>query len=162
MDAVANAVIDLVVGREVPELINVAHPRPVKWGDVFGAMQAELGATLPYIPTDAWVKRLEAIADNVSASDLERIVGAYLSSYSRTLKPSHQPAVKLLEYFRSLARSELEARRAGATAIEAGGFPLCQTSTATEVSQTLASLPALSEQDARAWVKYWKKIGFLS
>ena len=79
MDAVANAVVDLVVGRKVPELINVAHPRPVKWSDVFGAMQTELGVALPYISIDAWVKRLEVIADNVSASDLERVVSAKAS-----------------------------------------------------------------------------------
>ena len=78
MDAVANAVVDLVVGQKVPELINVAHPRPVKWGDVFGAMQTELDVTLPYIRTDAWVKKLEVVADNATASDLDRIVGESL------------------------------------------------------------------------------------
>lgn len=81
MDAVARAVVDVVLGREAPELINVVHPRPAKWSDVFGAMQAELGVTLPFVPFDEWVKRLEAVADNASASDLEKIVGSLLSDW---------------------------------------------------------------------------------
>lgn len=76
-------------------------------------------------------------------------------------KASHQPAVKLIEYFRALAKAEVDARRAEATDIEAGGFPLFETQIATGVSQTLATLSPLSEQDAKAWVKYWKKTGFL-
>ena len=81
---------------------------------------------------------------------------------NQTLKVSRQPAVKLLDYFRALSKAEKETQGAGAIAMEAGGFPLFETNRATEVSQTLANLPPLSEKDARAWVKYWKRVEFLS
>ncbi|KZT70000.1 acetyl-CoA synthetase-like protein [Daedalea quercina L-15889] len=141
MDAVARTVVDVLLGRAAPELINVVHPRPIKWADVSGAMQAELGVALPSIAFDAWVRRLEAVVENASASDLERI-----------------PGVKLVEYFRALVSSEDRA----VEDFEAGGLPLFETGGACRVSKTLAGLPPLSGQDARAWVRYWKNIGFLS
>ncbi|TFY63083.1 hypothetical protein EVJ58_g3467 [Rhodofomes roseus] len=143
MDAVARVVVDVVLGREAPELINVVHPRPVEWSAVFGAMQAEL--SLEYLRV---------------ASGEDRTFTSVMSA-PYVLIPSCQPGIKLLDYYRTVIHAEAQAKRDGVDGCEAGGLPFFETSKACSVSKTLAELPPLGAQDARAWVIYWKSIGFL-
>lgn len=42
-----------------PPLVNVVHPQPVSWSDVFGAINDALDTRLPFIAYDEWLIRLE-------------------------------------------------------------------------------------------------------
>ncbi|KAF9814140.1 hypothetical protein IEO21_05278 [Rhodonia placenta] len=143
MDTVANTALDVLFGPNSPELVNVVHPEPVTWREVANVISAELG-DLPFTPLADWVKRLEVAAEGATSQDLQTI-----------------PGIKLLEYFRSLARLESDARESGVDEIEVGGLPIFQTSVAKQVSPTIAGLRPLGEKDARSWVNYWRKGKFL-
>ncbi|TFY54704.1 hypothetical protein EVJ58_g8699 [Rhodofomes roseus] len=134
MDVVARTVVDVVLGPESPELINVVHPHPVKWIVVFEAIQDELGVALSFISFHEWVNQLEAVPDTTTPSDLGRI-----------------PGLKLLETFRALGTAEMEARPEDEKESEFGGLPLFETNKACGISQTLATITPLDEHDARAW-----------
>ncbi|PCH35037.1 NAD(P)-binding protein [Wolfiporia cocos MD-104 SS10] len=144
MDSVAGATVDVMLGSEVPGLINVVHPRPVVWRAVASAVNEELGRKLEFVPLGEWVKRLEDAASGASAHDLETI-----------------PGIKLLEYFQSLVVLEREAREAQVGEFEVGGLPVFRTTQAQSVSRTLAERLPLGDEDARLWVKYWHQVRFL-
>lgn len=75
MDAVAETVLDLIVSKEEPApLLNVVHPRPVLWHDVYANVDAALGTHLPFVPYDVWISKLEALSANATPKDLEDIV----------------------------------------------------------------------------------------
>ncbi|KAI0942043.1 putative NRPS-like protein biosynthetic cluster [Taiwanofungus camphoratus] len=146
MDTVAAAAAETLFAAEAPALVNISHPRPITWRAALSAVNKELAPALPFVPLDAWVHALTDAAQEAAAEQLETI-----------------PGIKLLEYFRSLAVLEAEAReqRVGAYEIEVGGLPVFATAQAERVSPSLAALPPLGEQDARAWVRYWKSRRFI-
>ncbi|KZT04547.1 acetyl-CoA synthetase-like protein [Laetiporus sulphureus 93-53] len=146
MDCVASAAVDVMFSSAEPDLVDIVHPRPVSWRESLSGVNAELGRSLPFISLDDWVKKIEGVAEGgASADDLETI-----------------PGIKLLEYFRSLSAMERDARESHVTEIEVGGLPLFHTEKVESVSPTIAKLRPLGEEDARAWVKYWKNIKFIA
>ena len=70
-----------------------------------------------------------------------------------------QPAVKIAEFLRAMSSDQ--ARAAGADELEAGGMPLYETGKLQAFSPTFGALAPLGQEDAAAWVGYWKKQGFL-
>ena len=86
MDAVATIVTDLVATRQhLPKLLNVVHPHPVPWRQVFHFINTSLGQQpFPVVPYDEWMQSVEAVAAQSNPQDLERIV----STLPRSLKVS--------------------------------------------------------------------------
>lgn len=79
MDAVASAVSDLILTNEpLPLLVNVVHPRPVAWHDVFAAMSKHIAKEpVPFTDFGSWVQKLEALSESATADDLQRMVSRY-------------------------------------------------------------------------------------
>lgn len=169
MDTVAAAAAETLFAAEAPALVNISHPRPITWRAALSAVNKELAPALPFVPLDAWVHALTDAAQEAAAEQLETIVRrsctvcAPCADVFCFVVCAVQPGIKLLEYFRSLAVLEAEAReqRVGAYEIEVGGLPVFATAQAERVSPSLAALPPLGEQDARAWVRYWKSRRFI-
>ncbi|KAL6302718.1 hypothetical protein BKA93DRAFT_736353 [Sparassis latifolia] len=145
MDAVARATVDAILHPQPPECINVVHPRPVLWPQILSAVNNELGLNLPVVPLEDWVSKLESTAEDASAKDLDNI-----------------PAIKLLEYFRSLTAFENHAKDAKEGEIEVGGLPVFETAKAQSISPALDSLQPLGEEDAKAWIRYWRSKKFIA
>ena len=66
-----------------------------------------------------------------------------------------QPAIKLLEFSRALARGDQAIRDLGMDATEAAGMTNFSTTKAQQVSPTMANMQAVGEIEADAWVRYW-------
>lgn len=79
MDAVATAVTEMVLSTEyLPPLVNVSHPRPVTWHEVFTNINSSFKDTpLQIVPLDDWLQRLQAVSDEDASVDLQRIVSAH-------------------------------------------------------------------------------------
>ena len=80
----------------------------------------------------------------------------------------YKPAIKLLEFMRSLAESDEVIRRhaldlsLATTDEEALGFTSFVTEVARRVSKTIRALEPLSAVDAAQWVDYWATAGMFS
>ena len=85
MDAAARMVVELAQGSGLPEVVNVVHPRPARWTELFTAMQAELGTAIPFVPFKEWVQQLEIVAEGASQEDLDTIVKQQLRIISCTM-----------------------------------------------------------------------------
>lgn len=59
----------------------------------------------------------------------------------------HQPALKLLGFFRSMANAQDKTQRQAAIQFE--------TSKLQRSSPTIREMPPVTEKHARKWVKYW-------
>ncbi|GBE84591.1 acetyl-CoA synthetase-like protein [Sparassis crispa] len=140
MDSVAQATVDVVLSVSAPAVVNLVHPRPVEASSVFDNLNEELGLQLPFVPLSDWVQKLENAAQNASAKDLEIM-----------------PAIKLLEFFRSLAAGQ--ASKASSLGAD---DPVFDTSKAQSASATMARLGALGKAEVHAWVKFWKGQNFLT
>jgi len=67
-----------------------------------------------------------------------------------------QPAIKLMDFFRSIAESAQQSAHE-----EAGGLAVFSTEKSQKLSETMAQLPELALTDASTWIKYWKNAGVL-
>ncbi|KAJ3555779.1 hypothetical protein NM688_g2383 [Phlebia brevispora] len=143
MDAVANLTLDLIFSADTPPpLVNVVHPHPVTWLDIFGAIDEVLGNNLPFVPMSEWVGKLEVLASDLgSQKHLDKV-----------------PALNLLEFYRGLARAS---KHVGSVQAEAGGIPLFQTAELRRYSPTMDRLPRIDQAYAKAWVDYWRSKGYL-
>lgn len=88
MDAVAGIVRDIVVSDEpVPKTVNVSHPRPVLWDEVFKLLNDALDANLPMIPYAQWLEKVEALSQDPTPKSLEDVVS--FQSVSIYLREGH-------------------------------------------------------------------------
>lgn len=123
-------------------IIHLIHPRPTTWLSLAKSIAAEL--SIPLVPFSEWLAKLEQSGKSktngsVEVEDLRRI-----------------PALRLLPFFKSMsARVE--------DSPNAFGFPILACEMAAQLSGTLSDpdIPQLSENDARKWVRYWRKVGFI-
>ncbi|KZT05750.1 putative aminoadipate reductase [Laetiporus sulphureus 93-53] len=145
ISALASSIMDLVMAEHPPELINLAHPRPIPSHDVFHAIAVALGIDLPVISMERWIAKLEDSAKDSSIKGLSDI-----------------PAIKLLDFFRTRAVQTKEAQDAGVETVEMGGLPLMATSEAVRACPTLKDLEPLSQKHASAWVRFWRSEGFIA
>jgi hypothetical protein len=72
-----------------------------------------------------------------------------------------QPAIKLLDFFRSISGMDAILRQKGKEDVETGGLAMFSTTKVQSFSQTMKSLPAIGQIDAQRWIKYWRNAGFI-
>lgn len=147
--AVSNAILDVAFAEEEPPVVvNLVHPRPIAWGTVMRPVAnaiAEYKVTrvpLPVVPFSEWLGKLELSAKDASEENIQRI-----------------PAIKLLNFMRSITRSDIAIRASGELRAEAGDFTPFATDVAQRVSPTVKELEPLSSADAVQWVDYWAAVG---
>ncbi|KAG6863132.1 hypothetical protein C0993_012766, partial [Termitomyces sp. T159_Od127] len=77
MHAVSKTILDIAFSADnLPEAINLVHPRPVKWVEVMNAFKAVLdkdGYPLRMVSFQEWFSLLEKRAGNASDADLQAI-----------------------------------------------------------------------------------------
>ena len=115
-------------------MVHLTHSNPTLWSVIAAALASELG--VPLVPYNEWLSRLEATANTA------------------THKIS---ALRLLGFFRHIEK-QIDAN---AASFEAFGLPLLDNSRAVSLSSSLSEAEPLSGHDARAWVAYWKGVGFI-
>ncbi|KAH8102700.1 hypothetical protein BXZ70DRAFT_929500 [Cristinia sonorae] len=140
VDVAARTIADIVTSpstsssSSLPELINLVHPRPVPWSDIFSAVHANTGSRLPTIPFAEWLSKVEAHSANATEQDFAAI-----------------PAIKLLRFFRGIAQGSVEAPDASL----AGGRPTFDSLQARKISAALDGAKPIGEGDVKLWLKYW-------
>ncbi|TCD65176.1 putative NRPS-like protein biosynthetic cluster [Steccherinum ochraceum] len=135
MNTAARAMIDIifsVTGQPDPLLVNLVHPRPIKWSTVFQSIGDALSKPLPLVPFTEWLAKVESLSENANAQTLDRI-----------------PAIKLLSFLRDIGAS---GRR----------MHVFATAAARRVSPSLDNADSLNAAIARSWVAYWKEKQFIA
>ncbi|KAG2145295.1 putative aminoadipate reductase [Suillus bovinus] len=147
--AISNSILDVAFAKEEPPIVmNLVHPRPTAWNMLIQPMADALvehkvtSYPLPLVPFSEWLNKLELSAKNLSEETMKRI-----------------PAIKLLNFMRSMAQSDIAIRASGEMGTEAGGMTLFATSVAERASPTMKELKELSSADAAQWVDYWMAMG---
>ena len=169
MHTISQGILDVALASKVTPAYNFVHPRPVQWDvlikDVSNALSREnvVQESLPILPYEEWLSRLEAQVANATPDLIEQIV--CLSWFARmSSNDSHhlysQPAIKLADFFRGLKMS-MNSAPGPETVREAAGGPMFATEKSQQISEEIAHLPPLSEVDASMWIKYWKTTGFI-
>ncbi|KAH8103378.1 hypothetical protein BXZ70DRAFT_1055180, partial [Cristinia sonorae] len=147
MDTICHTILDVLhlhERRNLPELMNVVHPRPTPWhnimedlNDAFG-----LGNSLPLIPFEQWTTKVEEMAVNPTGSDLQDV-----------------PAIKLLQFLRQVVHSSVS--ESSRSLRDAEGFPKYDTARARQVSPSLRHTAPLGRDQVKMWVSYWRSKDFL-
>ncbi|KAG1779119.1 putative aminoadipate reductase [Suillus placidus] len=147
--AISNAILDVAFAEEEPPIaVNLVHPRPIAWKTLIQSVADALverkvtSYPLPLVSFPEWLGKLELSAKDLSEETMKRI-----------------PAIKLLNYMRSMARSDIAIRASGEMGSEAGGVTSFATAVAERVSPTMKELKSLSSADAAQWVDYWVAMG---
>lgn len=109
-------------------VLHLVHPRPIPWRDVFAPYAAALG--VPLVPFGEWLERLAKHAAD----------------------PASVPAVRLLEFWRTLGARGFDAM---------GGIEAVSTARAQSVAPTLRDMRPLDEKDVWKWYEYWTRAGAL-
>jgi len=143
---VASAILETAFAKEPPpSTLNIVNPRNNPWAEIIARVRRSIihRKGLPYdalriVPFGDWFSLLERNAENPSEDDLAKI-----------------PAIKLLEFFRTLVRGDEAIRRSQIAATEAAGIANFITTKAQRVSPTMANMQAIGEVEADAWVAYW-------
>lgn len=121
------------------QILHLVHSRPVPWHDLLAPIADELN--VPLVPYTAWLTALDksAGASEGTASNLDAM--------------RDNPALRLLEFFRSRRDSPKDREPLGTARLATGK--------ARSVSETLANMHELGGTDARRWVTAWRASGFL-
>ncbi|KAG1857908.1 hypothetical protein C8R48DRAFT_834945 [Suillus tomentosus] len=90
---------------------------------------------LPLVPFSEWLEKLESNAKDLSNECI--------------------PAIKLLNFMRSIARSDISTRASGKMGVEVAGMASCVTAVTERVSPTMKELKSLSSADVGQWVDCW-------
>ncbi|THH28493.1 hypothetical protein EUX98_g5705 [Antrodiella citrinella] len=138
LDIAARTIVDTVeTPGPLPAFVNLVHPRPSRWSDVFAAVNNCLGGYLHVVPFSEWLRNVEAHSANATEHDFENV-----------------PAIKLLRFFRAIEA----ASTANPDAPLAGGRPLYDSVKAQKVSRALSTAkPIEAEGGAGLWLRYWKQ-----
>ncbi|KAG6878934.1 putative NRPS-like protein biosynthetic cluster [Termitomyces sp. T32_za158] len=135
MHAVSRTILDIAFSADqLPEVINLVHPRPVQWNGVIDGLRAILDEDerpLRIVPFQEWFSLLERRATNANDADIQAI-----------------PAVKLLEFFRAIIESDRAIAESGSHEVESGGLTKFATAKAQSLSQTMREVQPISTQDA--------------
>ena len=175
-EGVAAAVLDIAFADSAPQSLNIVNPQRARWSDIMSSIRSAIleqkslhSDRLTIVPFVEWVVRLEQKAAIASSEDLVEIVslpsyGSYLWCLHRHLHGmltlghlSSKPALKLLEFFRTMARSddELSQTQSSGSAFEAGGLADFSTTEAQRVSYTVLKMQPVGETEVRTWIQYW-------
>lgn len=149
MDVIAQTIVDM--RNELVLAANLAHSRPVPCHDLFQLFSQEL--SLPIVPYADWVSKLEQATAAVSR----------LNNSAKITEFAEQvPASTLLEFFKAALKSEMAVIASGKEGLEAMGFPMLVTENAKNASESFKNAPTLGLEDVKAWLGYWKSVGFVS
>jgi len=150
--AVSDAILDISFAKDEPPIaVNLVHIRPVEWASLMKPISSVLheknvtSEPLPLVPFDQWVAMLEKCAADTSEANVRRV-----------------PAIKLLQFVRSLAREDTVIRQSDRFDGEALGFSGFVTDIARRASKTMRELEPLSSSDVMMWVDYWESVGMFS
>ncbi|KAK7035340.1 hypothetical protein VNI00_011871 [Paramarasmius palmivorus] len=137
IDLAATSIIDSRAAMN--ETIHIVHPRPVPWNSLIVPIAEDL--QLPLVPFREWLSRLEHL-NALSSSSRQKI-----------------PAFALLDFYREGARN----LATQAIPESMGMLPVVAFKRGTSSSKTLSdpAVPQLGAPHVKAWLKYWKDIGFL-
>jgi len=144
---VAAAVLDITFADSAPQSLNIVNPQRARWSDIMSSIRNAIVEQksldidrLTIVPFVEWMVCLEEKAANASFEDLV-----------------HIPALKLLEFFRVMARNdyELSQSQSSGSVFEAGGLVDFSTAEARRVSNTVLKMQPVGETEARAWIQYW-------
>lgn len=166
IEAVARAAVDISLSVNAPTLVNIVHPHPTPARHVFGAIKEALESdvSLSVVPIQEWVDKLEVIAQGASESELSTIV-SWREDIQQALllicTMTFQPAIKLLDFFRSIATLTGRMQDTYAANAEMGGLPLYETTKARALCSALNELCPLAEEDAQKWVLFWREWRFI-
>ncbi|KZT20031.1 putative nonribosomal peptide synthetase [Neolentinus lepideus HHB14362 ss-1] len=161
MHSVAHSILDVAFAPPnvcLPRTLHINHPRPVRWTRVMQEVREVLidrgvavGSTdrlepqqearykeLPLIPFYDWVQRVKERSINPTKGDLNRI-----------------PAIKLLDFFSSIAAGDLAAEDRGLKEYETGNWAQLGTSEAVRVSETMKNMTQITKGDVSMWIDYW-------
>ncbi|KNZ74034.1 Linear gramicidin synthase subunit D [Termitomyces sp. J132] len=148
MHTVSKAILDVAFSSEkFPVAINLVHPRPIQWSEVIDALKAVLvkdGFPLRVVSFQEWFSLLEKRSKNASDADIQAI-----------------PAVKLLEFFRTISKADCAIAEAGRHEVESGGLAKFATVKAQHLSETMREVRPIGAEDVRRWVSYWRDVRFL-
>ncbi|CAA7265482.1 unnamed protein product [Cyclocybe aegerita] len=148
-DAVSQTILDAASSDTQSAALNVVHPKPVTWNDIVGAVndvlvdEGVIPEKLPVVDMKTWFCLLEAKAHQADAKEIIYDI----------------PAIKLLEFFRSVAQADASLRQEGDPNVESCGLTPLSTMKAQEVSRAMREVSPLGRADAELWVKYWKNAG---
>ncbi|KAF5318764.1 hypothetical protein D9619_011063 [Psilocybe cf. subviscida] len=153
MDDAAQALLEIALETSncSGQALNIVHPRPITFDMAMANINEALvsagfiNAPLNIMPQMQWFQLLEARALNASSSDVERI-----------------PAIKLLEYFRSLAQADAAVRAGTLRGMDCAGLPRFSTLKAEAASETMKNMRPIDAQHAHSWINYWRAAGLLS
>ncbi|TCD64926.1 putative PKS/NRPS-like protein biosynthetic cluster [Steccherinum ochraceum] len=136
IDIAANTIVDIIQSSAfLPNLINITHPRPIPWSDVFAAVNVSVGGRLQSVPFSDWLTKLEARSANATEQDFNDV-----------------PAIKLVRFFRSISMSSA----ARPDAPNAGGRALYENTRAQALSESLRSAQPIDQAGVGLWLKYWE------
>jgi len=141
VDVTSRTIVDSVLSSNpLPEVVNLVHPRPVPWRDVFMAANDALGGELELLPFEDWFRKLEARSANANEHDLHDV-----------------PAIKLLRFFRRVgdASNAVSSSAYLEGSVDAGGQPHFNNDKAQEISKTLRDAKPTSAADVKLWIDSW-------
>ncbi|PPQ75729.1 hypothetical protein CVT24_002582 [Panaeolus cyanescens] len=150
MHTISQGILDVALSQDITAAYNFVHPKPVQWEILIKhvnsalVQQSIVKEQLSVVPFGEWLAKLEVQVSNATSNLIERI-----------------PAIKLVDFFRGLNAS-ISAASATGPVTEAAGGPLFATKKAQQISEGIANLPPLSDEDASLWIKYWKSTGFIN
>jgi hypothetical protein len=123
--------------RSSARIVHVAHPRPISWSTLFEAFSDSLN--IPLVPFAEWLARLEKSREVLATASAEEEAQAIRNN----------PALRLIEFFRSISSHE------------ATSLPNLSLNEAKKASETLRdeNLSPLSVADVKMWVSYWNGTG---
>ncbi|KAG6820230.1 putative NRPS-like protein biosynthetic cluster [Arthromyces matolae] len=151
MDVVAAAIAESALNDAIlPAAVNLVHPRPVQGSTIIAAIQTAiadvLGKRLEIVPFRSWLSIIEVHAENATKATMMNI-----------------PAVKLLDFFRSISGGNDALVSSLDRNLEAGGLPTFSTEKMLLASpKVLRELRYIGTEDAKLWVKYWQEVGYLN
>lgn len=149
VDLLANIMTELLLGdahraisAKNAQLYNLVNPKPTAWSSVLPAVQVSLGGSdkVKIVPLAEWFAALEKSSNDNFGFGVEQ-----------------NPAVKLLEFFRSLAGESraTENRSAGHGGKEREVVSRYDVSRLLKDSNEAAKLPMMSEEWLKMWMKQW-------
>ncbi|KAH8102928.1 hypothetical protein BXZ70DRAFT_927267 [Cristinia sonorae] len=142
VDVASRFVLDSILSTEsLPAVVNLVHPHPVPWQEVFTAIKQVIGGPLELVPFDDWVSRLEAQSAYMRRTDLKDV-----------------PAIKLLRFFRNVGNASNAVPLAlyAEHSVDAGGQPHFDNRKAQNISETLRNAARIDAGQVKLWVDSWK------
>ena len=86
--SVADVVLSVTENPELP-LINLVHPHPVPWNNIFQLIADALPQRLPLVPFSEWLAKVDNASKDTSAPNLDKIVSFPSSSVWLVLNRAH-------------------------------------------------------------------------